>query len=81
VILPSKRLRIDLSILGSGGEILQHLNEPKQVSRVWDEIKKMEIEKSTDSKITYDWFILSLDFLFLLGIIEIDDGIIKKVKP
>ncbi len=41
----------------------------------------MEIEKSTDSKITYDWFILSLDFLFLLGIIEIDDGIIKKVKP
>jgi hypothetical protein len=81
MILPSKRLRIDLSILGSGCEILMHLNEPKPVSRVWDEIKKTEIEKSNDSKITYDWFVLSLDFLYLLGVIEIDDGIIKKVKP
>jgi hypothetical protein len=78
MILPSKRLRIDLSILGSGGEILTHLSEPKQVSRIWDEIKKTEIEKSTDSKITYDWFILSLDFLYLLGVIEIDDGVIIK---
>lgn len=82
MILPTKRLRPDCCILGTGGEILSYLTEPKPVSRVWDEIKKAESTKSKKtSRITYDWFVLSLDFLYLLEIIEIRDGIIEKVRP
>ena len=80
MILPTKRLRPDNCILGSGGEILSYLSSPKPVSHLWDEIKKTEAEKSKVSRITYDWFVLSLDFLFLIGIIDIDDGIITKVR-
>ena len=78
MILPTKHLNQDRALLGVGAEILCLLTEPKTVSRLWDELKSTK--KTVDScSLTYDWFVLSLDFLFTLNVIELEKGLIRRV--
>lgn len=77
MILPTKHLSQDRALLGVGAEILQILTEPKTVSRLWDELKRNRGAFDSCS-LTYDWFVLALDFLFLLNAIELEKGIIRK---
>jgi hypothetical protein len=62
-----------------GAKVIQILTEPKTVSRIWNEIKK-DVDNERNY-LTYEWFILALDLLYLLNIIELDRGLIwKKVN-
>lgn len=79
MILPTKRLSISKSILAVGADILQLLGEPKTVSRLWDELKRARDEKPNEHAITYDWFVLGLDLLFMMNAIEQDHGRIRRV--
>ena len=79
MILPSKHLGRDRALLTIGGEVLGILNEPKTVSRVWDELKSEKARKTAKSPIiTFDWFVLALDLLFLLNAIEMDQGRLRR---
>jgi hypothetical protein len=51
------------------------------VSRVWDELRKRRGETSEPSAITYDWFILALDLLFIVKAIDFDSGVLRKTAP
>lgn len=79
MILPTKHSGYDRSLLVVGAKVIQILIEPKTVSRIWDEIKN---DNSNERNyLTYEWFILSLDLLYLLNIIELHSGLIwKKVS-
>lgn len=78
MILPTKHLNQDRALLGVGAEILCLLTEPKTVSRLWDELKSTK--KKVDScSLTYDWFVLALDFLFTSNAIELEKGLIRRV--
>ena len=76
MILPSKKLNPENSLIHIGGIVLNTLSEPKTVSRVWQEFKETRIQNPiTDSiDLTYDWFILSLDLLFIFGAIGLRQG-------
>jgi hypothetical protein len=74
MILPGKHLRGDRALLGVGGEVLAQLNEPKTVSELWERTRQGRASGS--SPITFDWFILSLSFLYAIAAIDINDGII-----
>jgi hypothetical protein len=76
MILPTKHSGYDRSLLVVGAKIIQILGEPKTVSRIWDEIKNDD--SSERNHLTYEWFILSLDLLYLLNIIELHRGMIAK---
>ncbi len=79
MILPTKHLSQNRALLGVGAEILHFLSEPKTVSRLWDELKLNR--GAVDScSLTYDWFVLALDFLFTLNAIELEKGLIRRVK-
>ncbi len=80
MILPTKRLNPDRALLSVGGEILHVLREPKTVSRIWDEIKKLRGAQPSNAPLTYDWFVLALDLLFTLNAIDIDRGRIRKLS-
>jgi hypothetical protein len=80
MILPTKRLDENRSLVVIGAEIIQLLNEPKTVSRLWEEIKLKRTERLGSSSLTYDWFVLALDFLFLVNTIKLDRGKIFKVE-
>lgn len=77
MILPSKHLRTDRALIGIGAEILTLLNEPKTVSCLWTELKQQGTEQI---RISFDWFILALDLLHLMGTIEMQKGKLTKVE-
>lgn len=78
MILPTKHLSQDRSLLYVGGEIIRLLNEPKTVSRLWQELQSARSAEPTLAPLTYDWFVLSLDLLYLMNAITIDRGRIDK---
>ena len=80
MILPTKHLRPKRAMLTVGAEVLRLLTEPKTVSRLWDELKHIMDEHSSARKVNYDWFVLTLDFLYMLGTIEMDQGRIRRTK-
>ncbi len=80
MILPSKKLRPENSLIYIGGEVLRILHEPKTVSSVWNLLKEQQSHNLNTQplKFTYDWFVLSLDFLFTIGVIELREGRLHK---
>jgi hypothetical protein len=80
MILPTKGLRPERAMLTIGAEILGLLTEPKTVSRIWDELGHAMSERSSTRIVNYDWFVLTLDFLYILGTVEMDRGKIRRVN-
>lgn len=80
MILPSKHLSEDRAMLGVGASILRLLDEPKTASRLWDELKTQRQQESR-SVLSYDWFVLALDFLYCLRAVDLDRGRIRRAEP
>ncbi|OIO61481.1 hypothetical protein COY26_02400 [Candidatus Woesearchaeota archaeon CG_4_10_14_0_2_um_filter_33_10] len=75
MILPTKRLSSKRALIGIGAEILEMLDEPKTISRIWDEMNEY---KKCNYK--YDWFILGINLLYLLDAINYKNGQIGMNK-
>lgn len=67
MILPTKGVGLDKALISIGAGILRGLDEPKTVSRLWADVRGQN-ERSL--QITFDWFVLALDLLFLMGAVE-----------
>lgn len=80
MILPTKHLGPERAMLTIGAEILKLLTEPKTVSRLWNELSRALSERSSVRIITYDWFILTLDLLYIVGSIEMIHGRIQRTN-
>ena len=78
MILPTKHIRPDRALLTVGGELLGCLREPMTVSRLWDELRGRRGQQSELTPVNYDWFILALDLLFLVGAVDFVRGLIRK---
>ena len=76
MILPSKHLSQDRALLSVGAKILQHLQRPKTVSAIWEELTKTSC-KTAISTIGYNSFILTLDLLYSINTIEMEDGVLS----
>lgn len=74
MILPTKRLGPDKALITVGAEILRLLAEPKTVSRTWEEIRLSRKGRNEEDRLTYDWFVLALDLLYLLGALTLERG-------
>lgn len=81
MILPTKHLRSDRSLLAVGAEILPLLDEPKTISRVWDEFSDTRSRKEDRAPLSYEWFVLSLDLLFIIGAIDFRAGRVARASP
>jgi hypothetical protein len=81
MILPTKHLSQDRALLTIGGKLLSHLVQPKTVSALWEEVAHLNITKNNKkTALRYDAFVLTLDLLFLLGAIELRDGLLSRKK-
>lgn len=74
MILPTKHLRADRTLLSVGGEIHSIIDEAKTVSRVWEEFSTSRSRAEGRAPVSYEWFVLSLDLLFVLGAVAFEDG-------
>ncbi len=81
MILPTKRINAERSLLSVGAGILDLLDEPKTVSRLWHEFKHPRSRMVDKSPVTYDWFILALDFLYALNGVQMNEGRVWRVEP
>lgn len=80
MILPTKHIRPDRALIGVGGEVLKLLDEPATVSHLWNEIRARRSVFSPNAPVNYNWFVLSLDFLFIIGAIELRRGLLQRVE-
>jgi hypothetical protein len=82
MILPTKHLSQDRALLTVGARLLAHLGQPKTVSALWEEITRRAISKeNTNPSLRYDAYVLTLDLLFLMGTIELRDGLLSRNTP
>ena len=78
MILPSKHLPENRALLSVGAAILRHLLRPVTVSALWEEMLLDRAEMSTPPPLRYDAFVLALDLLFLMGVVELHDGLLLR---
>lgn len=78
MILPTKHVRPDRALLAVGGDLLVCLREPATVSRLWDDFRLKRGNCGESAPINYDWFVLALDLLFMIGAVELDRGLLRK---
>lgn len=78
MILPTKHIRPDRALIGVGSEVLALLQEPKTASRLWDEFRAARNSSPGMAPVTYDWFILSVNFLFMIGAVDVDGALIRR---
>jgi hypothetical protein len=81
MILPSKHLSSDRALLTVGARLLQALDEPRTVSALWDMIRKRRDIHSSHGPVSYEWFVLSLDLLHAMSVVELENGLIRKSRP
>ena len=72
MILPDKHISIGNSLLGVGSIIIGHLNKPRTVTSLWEDLSKIP------EVATFERFILVLDLLYMIGAIELDEGLLHK---
>lgn len=77
MIFPTKGIGPEQALLAVGAVILQDLDRPKTVSSLWTKRKAA----GKPERLTFDWFVLALDLLFLLGAIEYRSGKIHRAAP
>lgn len=72
MILPTKHVSQQSSLLGLGAMLLRLLDEPRTVTALW------ERARSLAALGTWGRFVLALDLLFLIGAIEFEDGLVRR---
>lgn len=82
MILPTKHLSQDRALLTVGARLLAHLSQPRTVSALWEEFSRPE-SKGGGRKpaLRYDAYVLALDLLFLIGAVELQDGLLRRKTP
>jgi hypothetical protein len=74
-LLPNKHIPTNRSLVGIGALVLGHLDRPTNVSRLWESVKD---EREIAS---FGNFILSLDYLFAVGAIDYERGLLIRSDP
>lgn len=77
MILPTKGIPPRRALVTLGADILRLLTEAKTISRLWDDFRKAR----SAADVTFDWFVLSLDLLFLMGVVDFDRGRVRRREP
>jgi hypothetical protein len=74
MILPGKHLSATRSLLGVGGEILKQLQQPREVSDLWDMFRTARSNHEQKEPVTFDWFVTALTFLYTIGAVHMRDS-------
>lgn len=76
MILPKKHLSIHESLIGFGGFLLTQLQQPLDVDSLWERYNNAYSKLKYPVKFTFDEFIIALDFLYMIGAIKSNKGVL-----
>ena len=72
MILPTKHIDLRKSLLWVGTLVLERLEKPRSISALWEDIRDLpEVG-------TFERFSLVLDFLYSIGTVEFNDGLLRR---
>ena len=74
MILPTKHITVQNSLIGLGAVLLAHIDKPTTVSSIWQDVRELP------QIATFERFTLTMDLLYLMNIIEYRDGYIRRVS-
>jgi hypothetical protein len=81
MILPTKHLAQDRALLTIGAAILPKLKQPLTVSALWEQLSGEPTFMTTAAPLRYDSFVLTLDLLYLIGAVQLEDGLLSRTSP
>lgn len=75
MILPTKHIAPENSLLGIGAMLLELLAHEQTVTRLWDRARE------GNHALTFPRFVLALDVLFSISAIDLGDGVLHRRVP
>ena len=78
MILPSKHISQDRALLSVGAQILDRLRRPQTVSALWEGMQGMPSAIGLMPRTQYDAYVLALDLLFLMGALQLENGLLSR---
>lgn len=72
MILPTKHISTRNSLLGVGAIVISQLNYPRTITSLWSDLSKVP------EVATFDRFVLVLDLLYMIGAVELEEGLLRK---
>ncbi len=74
MILPTKHISESQALVGIGAVLIDALNRPLTVTGLWEKVRDLHVVG------TFERFVLALDMLFILGLVNLSEGLIEKEK-
>jgi hypothetical protein len=74
MILPTKHIRLQYSLLNLSSILLNNITPDQTVTLLWEKAQKIPETR------TFERFVLALDLLFILGLIDFINGFIVRLK-
>ena len=72
MILPTKHIKLSGSLLNVGAVLLNYLEYEQTVTSLWEKTRSIPEIKS------FEQFTLGLDFLFIVGTVNFNDGLLRR---
>ncbi|MCO8123314.1 hypothetical protein NHH03_16310 [Stieleria sp. TO1_6] len=76
MILPTKHLPTERSLIAIGADIVGLLDEPKSVSKLWLDFQ--ELNEQRNLRLTFDWFTLAISMLYAIDAVEQSDHRLRR---
>ena len=74
MILPTKYIKFSNSLINVGAVLLKYIDNNHTVTALWSITRQLpEIR-------TFERFTLGLDLLFIIGVINFNNGLLERVK-
>ncbi|GIG59260.1 hypothetical protein Lfu02_36320 [Longispora fulva] len=78
MIVPTKGIAPQRSLLAVGAQILQILDAPLTVSQTWSRLRQWREDHGHAAPVPFWWFVLALDSLYALGVVDMRNEVLVK---
>jgi hypothetical protein len=78
MIVPTKGITPQRSLIAVGAQILEIMDGPLTVSQAWARLRKWRRNHDHHAPVPFWWFVLALDLLYALGVVELDNELLVR---
>lgn len=78
MLKPTKGIAPQRALLSVAAQVSMILTEPMTINQIWNGLKEWRSKNANEAAISFSWFVLALDVLYALGVLELEDGLIRK---
>ena len=75
MILPTKHIPAEQSLLGAGAVVFSELSQPRTVTALWEAVR------DSRSVGTFERFVLAVTMLYTLRVVRFEAGVIIRGSP